>query len=469
MPSVAAFLRNLELSRLVEPNAMERLRARFGARDRDDAIACARILTREGVLTSYQANKLLNGATQGFYLGGYRILRRLGEGGMGKVYLALRERDAQRFALKVLPPRKAQEDEQTLKRFRREMELSRRVHHPNVAHTIEVGVEGEAHFMVVEYVPGDTLYHIVRRTHGGTGPLRVPDAARYFLQALDGLEAAHEAGVIHRDVKPSNLMVTPEGSAKVLDLGLARMAGEDKNPLTRPNAVVGTLDYASPEQLGDASRADRRSDLYSFGCTLYFALTGLPPFEGGDIVSKIFRHRMEEPEPIERLAPGVPQAFGAIIRKLMAKEPAERYQTCAELRRDLIRWTDPERVRALAGAAAEAARAFRPPPPSLEEEDLRIIDEPGSSFSLANLKELGSGEVSNAPMYRPSPPPRPAIVHAAKGSGGRVEHQARSQPILEEDDTENASEIDWTPIIRFSLGAVALGILAIAIITWLSW
>jgi eukaryotic-like serine/threonine-protein kinase len=465
MPSVAAFLRHLEMSRLVESATMERIRLRFGSSLKDDANDCARVLAREGVITPYQAKKLLTGHTQGFFLGQFRILRRLGEGGMGKVYLAVRERDGQRFALKVLPPSKAQEDEHTLKRFRREMELSRRVMHPNVALTVEVGVEGAAHFMVVEYVPGDTLYHVVKRTHGGSGPMRVPDAARYFLQAIDGLEAAHDAGVIHRDIKPSNLMVTPEGGAKVLDLGLARMAGEDKNPLTHANAVVGTLDYASPEQLGNAARADRRSDLYSLGCTLYFALTGQPPFEGGDIVNKIFRHRMEEPEPIEKLAPGVPQAFGAIVRKLMAKEPAERYQTCAELRRDLARWTDPDRVRALSGAVGETARAFRPPPPSLEEDDLRMMDESTSNFTLANLKELGSGEVSNAPLYKPAPPPRSAVVVPNAPAASRTEPAKPASVEV----VHSMSNPDMRWVVQFSVAAVILGIVAIALITWLRW
>ena len=160
--------------------------------------------------------------------------------------------------------------------------------------------------MVMEYVEGESLYQLVKGRRGG--PLRVPDAARYFLQVLDGLGAAHAGGLIHRDIKPSNLMVTPDGGAVILDLGLARASGE-ASALTLANVVIGTLDYASPEQLGDASKADPRSDLYSLGCTLYFALAGRPPFEGGDMVNKIFKHRMEDPEPLERVARGVPAAF----------------------------------------------------------------------------------------------------------------------------------------------------------------
>ena len=264
---------------MAPPSTIERARspARRAGRGSDAAVRLARVLIQQGALTTYQARKVLAGATQGFFLGDYRILRSLGEGGMGKVYLAANQADGLRVAIKVLPPSKAADGGQALLRFRREMDLSRRVLHPNLARTIGVGQSGNAHFMVLEYVPGESLYQLVKHPRGG--PLRVPDAARFFLKVIDGLEAAHDAGLIHRDIKPSNLMVTPEGDARVLDLGLAR-ALDEESPLSRPNIVIGTLDYASPEQLGNASRADRRSDLYSLGCTIYFALAGASAVRG---------------------------------------------------------------------------------------------------------------------------------------------------------------------------------------------
>src|SRR5206468_11903504 len=153
---------------------------------------------------------------------------------------------------------------------------------------------------------------------------------------------------------------------KILDLGLARALEGDELPASgsasgapNVNVVIGTLDYASPEQLSDAARADRRSDLYSIGCTLYFTLAGRPPFEGGDVVNKIFKQRMDDPEPLERVARGVPSAFAAIVRKLMAKDPDDRYQDSEELRADLARWADPAVVHSILGAEADAARAFR--------------------------------------------------------------------------------------------------------------
>jgi eukaryotic-like serine/threonine-protein kinase len=409
MPRLDDFVADVVKSGLVPASVLARAQTLISPEPSQNAASrLARMLIDEGTLTSYQANKLLAGVVKGFFLGGFRIQRRLGQGGMGKVYLGVRQSDGQRVALKVLPPKKAIGETQALLRFRREMDLSQRVKHRNIARTLEVGVEGDVNFMVMEYIPGDSLYNIVHSEKGG--PFRVPDTARIFVGVCEGLTAAHQAGLIHRDIKPSNIMITPDGEVKLLDLGLAR-ALDDVNSLTRENVVIGTLDYASPEQLSDAARADRRSDMYSIGCTLYFTLSGHPPFEGGDVVNKIFKQRMEDPEPLERAAKGVPAAFAAIVRKLMAKNPAERYQTANELKADLIRWTDPIRVKAILGVEAESARAFRPPPPELDDEDLRLLDDQDApSAHQTSLRELGDAEPGVAPLHKPPPPARPAVL-----------------------------------------------------------
>ncbi|AMV39460.1 serine/threonine-protein kinase [Planctomyces sp. SH-PL62] len=431
------FLECAERSGLVSRADLAPHRARGG---RDDVEGLARRLVQQGLLTQYQARKLLAGAVRGFILGGYRILRPLGEGGMGKVYLASHEEDGRKVAIKVLPPRRAQEETNSLARFKREMELSMRCDHPNVARTLTFGNDGDVHFMVLEYIPGLSLYDMVKSER--YGPLRVASASRLFLRILSGLEAAHAVGIVHRDIKPSNVMITPEGDAKILDLGLAKALGEDAG-LTRANTLLGTLDYASPEQLSDATRADVRSDLYSLGCTLYFALAGVPPFEGGDAINKIFKQRMEDPEPIERVAKGVPAAFGAVVRKLMAKEPAERYQNCAELRVDLERWTDPLRVRSLLGPAADAGHAFHPPPPTLEEDDLRLLVADASP-SVISLRDLGDAEPSPAPRHRAPPPPIPARIRPNS---------------VREPRTDPFGDARW--LIHFTLIAMAVGLIAI--------
>ncbi len=453
MSRLEAFAANVVRSGLVTPSALDRARAALPKKiDGDPSVVLARAMIQSGALTAYQARKLLAGATRGFFLGGYRVLRRLGEGGMGKVYLAQPEGGGEPVAIKVLPPSKAAAEEQALLRFHREMDLSQRVKHPNLAQTLDVGREGDVYFMILEFVRGRSLYQMVKEDNGG--PFRVYDAARFFMKVLAGLAAAHEGGLIHRDIKPSNIMITPEGDAKILDLGLARVLGEE-GVLTRPNVVIGTLDYASPEQLGDAARADQRSDLYSVGCTLYFMLTGRPPFEGGDVVNKIFKQRMDDPEPLERVARGVPSAFAAIVRKLMNKAPADRYQTCAELSADLARWTDPQVIRGIIGAAADSARAFRPPPPDLDDDDLRVLNGElasieGASAGPRTLRDLGAAEPPPAPMKKPPAPPRQALVVSSD------EFERLPPPKRERDERER--------LIHFIAIALTSGILVIVLI-----
>lgn len=445
------FEANVLRSGLVPEDALARARGGVVAHADDAAIQLARRLIQDRHLTTFQARKLLSGKTSGFILGGYRLLRQLGEGGMGKVYLARNDR-GDRVAVKVLPPRRALEDENALLRFRREMDLSRRCDHPNIARTVAVGNEGDVHFMVMEYIPGESLFDMVKGPRAG--PLRVPDAARLFLKLIDGLDAAHRAGLIHRDIKPSNVMITPDSEVKLLDLGLAR-ALDDEKGITRANTVLGTLDYASPEQLGDASRADRRSDLYSVGCTLYFALSGKAPFEGGDMINKIFKQRMEDPPALEGIARGVPSAFAAIVRKLMNKKPEERYQNCPELRADLARWTDPGRVHAILGAEAEAARSFRPPPPELDEDDLRLlVAEDSDNRDSTSLRHLGDPQPSVAPRHHTPPPPMTAVVRPTPSREARTP----AMPPVRRISDDNA----W--LFQFGLIALGAGILAIILI-----
>ena len=456
MASLQDFMSHVTRSQLMTAGEIERALADFERAPEDDAgVRFARQLIAQKKLTTYQARKLLNGAIRGFFLGGYRILRPLGEGGMGKVFLAEKEGTADLVAIKVRPPKKAAEEEQAIQRFRREMDLSRRVNHPNLARTIDVGRDDDVYFMILEYIPGVSLYQAVREDGGG--PLRVTDAARFFIKVLDGLEAAHRAGLVHRDLKPSNIMITPDGDARVLDLGLARATEDNSPPLTRPNLVVGTLDYISPEQIVNASSADCRSDLYSIGCTLYFTLAGRPPFDGGEIINKIFKQRMEDPEPLERVSRGVPAAFAAIVKKLMAKNPEERYQNCEELKADLRRWTDPAKVRAILGAEAEAARVFRPPPPTLFDDDLRLLTEPASEKSGFSIRDFGDAEPSAPPWQRPAPP---GLVAAIIRPAGRPSNSPTSQR-----PRGSQEESNW--LTKFIAVVVIAGLAAILAITLL--
>jgi len=305
----------------------------------DFAPAMAAALIRRGSLTTFQARKLLTGISKGLVLGPYRILAPLGKGGMAKVYLARDQRGGPPVALKVLPPHWAREEERLLKRFRREMEISKQVDHTHLARAFEAGVANGVHFIALEYVPGKTLF----KTVNTGGPLAPDIAARLFAEAADGLAHAHERGLVHRDLKPSNIMLTPAGHAKLLDLGLALREGEDGDStvIGGQGIVVGTMDYVAPEQTRDAAAVDYRSDLYGLGGTLFFALTGRPPFPGGTTQEKIRRQRKERPPRVEEYNYDVPEGLADLINELLQKDPAERPASAEIVRNRLRRWAAP--------------------------------------------------------------------------------------------------------------------------------
>ncbi|MBO0700605.1 MAG: serine/threonine protein kinase, partial [Zavarzinella sp.] len=324
---------------------------------------------------------------QGLVLGPYQILSPLGKGGMGTVYLA---RDSRRpegrkalVALKVLPPKRAREEDRTLARFLREMDLAQRVGHPNLTRTFEAGDIGGVHYIAMEYIRGLSLSRLV----GEHGPVGVARAARLFAEVADGLGHAHEKGLIHRDLKPANIMVTPRGHAKVLDLGLALAVGEelpeDKSIVGGQGYVVGTMDYIAPEQVYDSTQVDARSDLYALGCSLYFALTGQPPFPGGTSVQKMKRHRSEYAEPISDLNPTVPAEFSRVVARLMEKDPRRRYQTAAAARDALRAWAEPGSIsedrdpdQTEAEVVQELERSFTDPGAFFETIPAAVFTEP---------------------------------------------------------------------------------------------
>jgi len=304
---------------------------------RGDARQLADQLVKLGTLTRFQARKLLNGAIVGLVLGPYQVHAPIGRGGMGTVYLAVDSRNQQHVALKVLPPKKAREEERLLARFRREMELSRRVRHPNIALTHDVGISQGVNYIAMEYIPGRSLHRVVMQD----GPLTVARAARLFSEVCSGLDHAHHQGMIHRDLKPSNIMVTPNNHAKVLDLGLALMEGEvaeDVAIIGGAGYVVGSMDYIAPEQTEDSRGVDARADIYALGCSLFYALTGRAPFPGGNFKEKMRRHRREEPEPLAHLNPAVPQPFADLVHKMMAKKPEQRFASAYDAREALLSW-----------------------------------------------------------------------------------------------------------------------------------
>ncbi|MFO0927531.1 MAG: serine/threonine-protein kinase [Gemmataceae bacterium] len=296
-------------------------------------------LIRDGYLTRFQAEQFLLGKHKGFTLGGYRVLERLGAGGVGAVYLAEHQVMRRRVAIKVLPPCSA-EAPGTLERFYLEARAAAALDHPNVIHIFDFRHEGALHFLVMEYIDGPNLQQMVARR----GPLPIPMACDYIRQAAQGLQHAHERGMIHRDVKPANLLVDSTGTVKILDLGLARFDIADEHSVTRKfnsKIVLGTADYLAPEQALDLHTVDHRADLYSLGATLYTLLAGRPPFHDGSIGQKLMWHQSKEPAPITDLRPETPPELAALVARLLAKKPAERVQTAGAVADALAAWAEP--------------------------------------------------------------------------------------------------------------------------------
>ena len=264
-------------------------------------------------------------------LGEYRLLEKLGEGGMGAVYKALHTRLEKIVALKMLS-KKLEDSEWLVKRFEREMKAIGRVTHPNIVQAYDAREIGGTRFLVMEYVDGLNLEEIVRQR----GLLPVAEACEVARQAALGLQAAHEHGMVHRDVKPSNLMLTRQGQLKVLDLGLARIpsAATGSGETTASGQVMGTADYIAPEQVTDCHNVDIRADIYSLGCTLYRFLTGEVPFSGAEYDSpfrKMSAHVVKTARPMRQLRSDLPDTLASLVERMMAKEPASRFSTPAEV------------------------------------------------------------------------------------------------------------------------------------------
>jgi eukaryotic-like serine/threonine-protein kinase len=339
--TVEQFLQALGRSGLLSAAVAREIVEDAPPQTRDSAKHLAEHFVLLGKLSHFQARKLLDGTWAGLVLGSYQIVMPIGRGGMGTVYLARDTQTPRLLALKILPPKKARQSERLIARFRREMELSQRVTHPNLTQTYDVGQSMGVYYIAMEYIAGTSLYRVVATG----GPLPVRRAAKLFAQAAAGLDAAHAAGLIHRDLKPSNIMVTPRDQVKVLDLGLAMITDETKDDIEVIGGrgyVVGSMDYIAPEQTENSAAADARSDLYGLGCALYFALSGQPPFPGGNSKTKIKRHRRYTPIHLQELNPLVSAEFATVIHSLLAKRPDDRPQTAAELRRLLLPFADPE-------------------------------------------------------------------------------------------------------------------------------
>ena len=425
-------------SRLLPLEEARAMFARWNQEAKDAAASVAsfaRWLVANKYLTEYQATLLARGHADGFYLGPYKILDRLGKGRMAGVYKAQHETGPV-VAVKVLPPSKAK-DASLFSRFQREARLAVKLKHPNVVRTFQTGDAEQTgspdklHYLVMEYIEGETLEDVLQRRK----QFLPGEAVRLVYQALLGLQHLHEQGLVHRDIKPSNLMLayphdaprnpdsTLGATVKILDMGLARTLSDEgtaerpSDPqLTSEGIVLGTPDYMAPEQARDARTADIRSDIYSLGCVLYHLLGGHPPFPDSNIISQMIRHATETPKPLKELNPAVSDGLQQIINWMLAKDPAQRYPTPARAYQALQVFlaagsptmapeADPKMKRYLTWLEVEGKEKEKPAAPR----------PPSSTVPVATAvpAKPPSGQVPQAPAARPAAPVA-KVVPAAK-------------------------------------------------------
>jgi serine/threonine protein kinase len=315
----------------------------------EDQNRLAELMIEEGLITRWQADKLLAGKHKGFRLGKYKLLGQIGKGGMSSVYLAEHEMMRARRAIKVLPQNRVN-DSSYLERFRLEARAVAKLDDPNIVRAYDIDNEGNIHYIVMEYVDGQDLHQIV----ANNGPLDYDTAADYIAQVAQGLQHAHEMGLVHRDIKPANCLVDRNNTVKLLDLGLAKLTEDDQASLTMANEenVLGTADYLAPEQALNSHEADSRSDIYSLGCTLYFLLTGSPPFPEGSISERLLKHQTARPESIFKFRPDAPPSLVDLCESMMAKKPIERPQTAGDVGAQLKEWLA-DRGRTIGGGHVE--------------------------------------------------------------------------------------------------------------------
>lgn len=396
----------LNRHRLVEPARLDAFIARHQLVDVSTTLER---LISEGILTAFQAGEIAYGRSSLLWLGGYRILDRLGKGAMGAVFLAEHSVLGRRVAVKVLSEA-LRADTGARKRFVREARAAATLDHPNIVRVFDVNMNNDPPYLVMEYVDGLSLQAAVSQY----GTFSVGEAASMGVQVADGLVQAAAVGLVHRDIKPANLLVDRRGAAKILDLGIVRFTHEETFSRFHggTDVILGTLDYLAPEQAEDSSKVDARADIYGLGSTLYFLLAGHPPYTIADPREKLAAKQMVDPPSIHQLRPDVSPEFSAVVARLMARCPAERYPSPAMAVAALHPWSAPGldfpgRLFRVSSDSTDHGRRFtdhgaaRDPIP-----DTVVIVKTGRRPYADSPSEM------NAPTYPPDPPSEisPAIT-----------------------------------------------------------
>lgn len=344
------FVWDLRRSGLIDRGQLDLIVNEFLKRNpRAEAPALAEFLVQQGTLTGFQAERILNGKTQGLVLGPYVLLDAIGQGSMGQVYKSSSKNDNQLYAVKVLPRRSMW----NVRLARRQVRSFGQFTHAAVVPFVDVGTAGGLHYLVWPLVEGYSLDSMVTQS----GKLSVQQSAVIGVQVAQGLAVAHQNNLFHGLLKPSNILIGADNQARILDFGIGSLLVENEgeslvDTMSTANTLTSGLDCASPESILEPTNRTPAGDQYSLGCTLYYCLTGRFPFPEGSAVEKMMAHQSAEPTPIQELVPEVPEGFVEVVRRLMAKQPEDRFGSCDEVVEALESY-----MGELASLASEAARA----------------------------------------------------------------------------------------------------------------
>jgi serine/threonine-protein kinase len=478
------FVWDLRRSNLIDRGQLDQVIGEFlGKTPGAEPPALAEFLVAKGILTDFQAERLLQGKTQGFVLGPFTLMDALGSGSMGTVYKAQSKNDSAWYAVKVLPRRSMW----NVRIARRKVRSFEQCKHPAVVPFVDVGTSGGMHYLAWPYVEGETLDKAVTRA----GKLPAQQAAQLTLQAAEGLDLCHQQGLFHGLLKPSNLMVGPEGQVRILDFGIGCLLAETEgeslvDTMSTANSVNSGLDCASPESIMDPTNLTAIGDQYSLGCVLYFCLTGRCPFPEGTAVEKMMCHQHKQPTPVKDLTPDAPPELVAVVEKLMQKQPAARYAGCGELiealrplagapagrratqtMRSLPKLGEPRRPAAPAPApAAELRRPAAPAPEAEPEAEAEAAPPRPAQRPPQPLRPVGPSArlAPAAPAPARPAPARPAPRRAPQPPPPVVEDD--DEPITAEEDVVEEAAPDGPAPRLGTLGVVLIAFLAGAL-AWL--
>jgi len=354
----------------------------------------AEIMMEKGFITQIQAEQIGRAveSPEATTIAGFELIQKLGEGGMGVVYKAHQASMDRVVALKVLPERLAK-DKQFVSRFFREARVAAKLDHPNIVRGIDVGSSGSDYFFVMEYVEGEDVGNVLEKR----GKLPEREALEIVVQVARALDHAQELSMIHRDIKPDNILLTPDGTAKLLDLGLARSTSGDMTRMTVTGTAMGTPHYISPEQARGEADIDIRTDIYSLGVSLYHMLVGTPPFDGETVAVIITKTLTEEATPVREVVPEISEATSRVVEKMMSKEKGSRYASPAEVVVDLemiLSGEEPTRILGAGPVAASAATQPAPAPVAAAPDSgqMRMM----SDADIERLKAETAAEVARA-------------------------------------------------------------------------